>query len=202
MVGKANLVFEDLPVTLQQIKGRLSQEGSILTSLPLNSLSRNNEVRKLGRGLLPHQLKILWQPITTKDNCWLNCRLMLVWYIGNDRMVCEFSSQIYTEFFFYDWSNVPVNNADPVGSGLQADLLFLSEVQVLHDIAALVCRDPVVLLSQQRICVPRPMHHLELQPCLTADSSLSYLSLSAWAMWNARNQFICRKNKIQHKRNN
>ncbi|XP_048835133.1 renin receptor [Brienomyrus brachyistius] len=64
MVGKANLVFEDLPVTLQQIKGRLSQEGSILTSLPLNSLSRNNE----------------------------------------------------------------------------ADLLFLSEVQVLHDIAALLLR--------------------------------------------------------------
>ncbi|XP_064183198.1 renin receptor [Anguilla rostrata] len=64
MVGKANTVFEDLPVTLQQIRGRLSQDGSVLTSLPLSSLSRNNE----------------------------------------------------------------------------ADLLFLSEVQVLHDIAALLLR--------------------------------------------------------------
>uniref|UniRef100_A0A8C9WJA8 Renin receptor n=1 Tax=Scleropages formosus TaxID=113540 RepID=A0A8C9WJA8_SCLFO len=44
MVGKANAVFEDLPVTLQQIKGRLSQEGSVLNSMPLNSLSRSNEV--------------------------------------------------------------------------------------------------------------------------------------------------------------
>ncbi|KAJ8351880.1 hypothetical protein SKAU_G00233560 [Synaphobranchus kaupii] len=66
MVGKANTVFEDLPVTLQQIRGRLSQDGSVLTSLPLSSLSRNNE----------------------------------------------------------------------------ADLLFLSEVQVLHDIAALVRTTP------------------------------------------------------------
>ncbi|XP_061092371.1 renin receptor isoform X2 [Conger conger] len=64
MVGKANTVFEDLPVTLQQIRGRLSQDGSVLPSLPLSSLSRNNE----------------------------------------------------------------------------ADLLFLSEVQVLHDIAALLLR--------------------------------------------------------------
>ncbi|KAG9334418.1 hypothetical protein JZ751_007674 [Albula glossodonta] len=64
MVGKANTVFEDLPVTLQQIRGRLSQDGSVLNSLPLSSLSRNNE----------------------------------------------------------------------------ADLLFLSEVQVLHDIAALLLR--------------------------------------------------------------
>ena len=44
MLGKANAVFEDLPVTLQQIRARLSQEGSVLTSLPLNSLSRNSEV--------------------------------------------------------------------------------------------------------------------------------------------------------------
>uniref|UniRef100_A0AAY4C3P0 Renin receptor n=1 Tax=Denticeps clupeoides TaxID=299321 RepID=A0AAY4C3P0_9TELE len=43
MMGMANTVFEDLPVTLQQIRGRLSQEGSILNSLPVNSLSRNNE---------------------------------------------------------------------------------------------------------------------------------------------------------------
>ncbi|KAJ8397973.1 hypothetical protein AAFF_G00433200 [Aldrovandia affinis] len=43
MVGKANTVFEDLPVTLQQIRGRLSQDGSILNTLPLSSLSRNNE---------------------------------------------------------------------------------------------------------------------------------------------------------------
>ncbi|KAI5627311.1 renin receptor, partial [Silurus asotus] len=44
MMGMANTVFEDLPVTLQQIRTRLSQEGSVLPSLPLNSLSRNNEV--------------------------------------------------------------------------------------------------------------------------------------------------------------
>ncbi|MBN3299636.1 RENR protein, partial [Amia calva] len=44
MIGKANTVFEDLPVTLQQIRGRLSQDNSILNSLPPNSLSRNNEV--------------------------------------------------------------------------------------------------------------------------------------------------------------
>ncbi|KAA0712041.1 ATPase H(+)-transporting lysosomal accessory protein 2 [Triplophysa tibetana] len=43
MMGMANTVFEDLPVTLQQIRGRLSQDGSVLTSLPLTSLSRNNE---------------------------------------------------------------------------------------------------------------------------------------------------------------
>ncbi|XP_016415483.1 renin receptor-like isoform X1 [Sinocyclocheilus rhinocerous] len=43
MMGMANTVFEDLPVTLQQIRGRLSQDGSVLTSLPLVSLSRNNE---------------------------------------------------------------------------------------------------------------------------------------------------------------
>ncbi|XP_030637378.1 renin receptor [Chanos chanos] len=43
MMGMANTVFEDLPVTLQQIHGRLSQEGSVLHSLPLNSLSRSNE---------------------------------------------------------------------------------------------------------------------------------------------------------------
>lgn len=44
MLGKANAVFEELPVTLQQIRARLSQDGSVLTSLPLNSLSRNAEV--------------------------------------------------------------------------------------------------------------------------------------------------------------
>ncbi|XP_051978315.1 renin receptor-like [Xyrauchen texanus] len=43
MMGMANTVFEDLPVTLQQIRGRLSQDGSVLTSLPLVSLSRSNE---------------------------------------------------------------------------------------------------------------------------------------------------------------
>ncbi|KAJ3592306.1 hypothetical protein NHX12_007434 [Muraenolepis orangiensis] len=43
MLGKANAVFEDLPVTLQQIRARLSQDGSVLSSLPLNSLSRNAE---------------------------------------------------------------------------------------------------------------------------------------------------------------
>uniref|UniRef100_A0A5F9CVB7 Renin receptor n=1 Tax=Oryctolagus cuniculus TaxID=9986 RepID=A0A5F9CVB7_RABIT len=44
MVGKANSVFEDLSVTLRQLRNRLFQESSILNSLPLNSLSRNNEV--------------------------------------------------------------------------------------------------------------------------------------------------------------
>ena len=44
MLGKANAVFEDLPVTLQQMRARLSQDGSVVTSLPLNSLSRNAEV--------------------------------------------------------------------------------------------------------------------------------------------------------------
>ncbi|KAG7270254.1 hypothetical protein CRUP_031956 [Coryphaenoides rupestris] len=43
MLGKANAVFEDLPVTLQQIRARLSQDGSVVSSLPLNSLSRNAE---------------------------------------------------------------------------------------------------------------------------------------------------------------
>lgn len=45
MVGKANSVFEDLSVTLRQLRNRLFQDNSILVSLPLNSLSRNNEVR-------------------------------------------------------------------------------------------------------------------------------------------------------------
>ncbi|NXX25198.1 RENR protein, partial [Nicator chloris] len=44
MVGKANAVFEDLSVTLRQLRNRLFQDNSILSSLPLNSLSRNNEV--------------------------------------------------------------------------------------------------------------------------------------------------------------
>uniref|UniRef100_A0A673U230 Renin receptor n=1 Tax=Suricata suricatta TaxID=37032 RepID=A0A673U230_SURSU len=44
MVGKANSVFEDLSVTLRQLRNRLFQENSVLNSIPLNSLSRNNEV--------------------------------------------------------------------------------------------------------------------------------------------------------------
>ncbi|ERE65527.1 renin receptor isoform X3 [Cricetulus griseus] len=44
MVGKANSVFEDLSVTLRQLRNRLFQENSVLSSLPLNSLNRNNEV--------------------------------------------------------------------------------------------------------------------------------------------------------------
>ncbi|XP_069492641.1 renin receptor [Ambystoma mexicanum] len=44
MVGKANSVFEDLSVTLGQLRNRLFQDNSMLNSLPLNSLSRNNEV--------------------------------------------------------------------------------------------------------------------------------------------------------------
>ena len=44
MMGKANSVFEDLSVTLAQLHNRLFQENSVLNSLPLNSLSGNNEV--------------------------------------------------------------------------------------------------------------------------------------------------------------
>ncbi|KAM8753008.1 renin receptor isoform 3-T3 [Rhynchonycteris naso] len=44
MVGKANSAFEDLSVTLRQLRNRLFQENSVLNSLPLNSLSRNSEV--------------------------------------------------------------------------------------------------------------------------------------------------------------
>ncbi|KAL1770526.1 renin receptor [Sigmodon hispidus] len=43
MAGKANSVFEDLSVTLRQLRNRLFQENSVLNSLPLSSLSRNNE---------------------------------------------------------------------------------------------------------------------------------------------------------------
>uniref|UniRef100_A0A8D1IK49 Renin receptor n=1 Tax=Sus scrofa TaxID=9823 RepID=A0A8D1IK49_PIG len=46
MVGKANSVFEDLSVTLRQLRSRLFQENSILSLLPLNSLSRNNELSR------------------------------------------------------------------------------------------------------------------------------------------------------------
>ncbi|XP_030044706.1 renin receptor [Microcaecilia unicolor] len=44
MVGKANTVFKDLPITLRQLRSRLFQENSILKSLPFNSLSKTNEV--------------------------------------------------------------------------------------------------------------------------------------------------------------
>ncbi|NXN82390.1 RENR protein, partial [Bombycilla garrulus] len=44
MVGKANAAFEDLSVTLRQLRSRLFGDSSILSSLPLSSLSRNNEV--------------------------------------------------------------------------------------------------------------------------------------------------------------
>ncbi|XP_036208593.1 dynein regulatory complex protein 9 isoform X1 [Myotis myotis] len=44
MVGKANSIFEDLSVTLGQLRNRLFQENSVLNSLPLNSLSSNSEV--------------------------------------------------------------------------------------------------------------------------------------------------------------
>uniref|UniRef100_A0A3Q3IX25 Renin receptor n=1 Tax=Monopterus albus TaxID=43700 RepID=A0A3Q3IX25_MONAL len=46
MLGKANVVFEELPVTLQQIRARLSQDGSVLPSLLLSSLSRNAELQR------------------------------------------------------------------------------------------------------------------------------------------------------------
>lgn len=57
MMGMANTVFEDLPVTLQQIRGRLSQDGSVLTSLPLSSLSRNNEVKMWSHDVLHHNIQ-------------------------------------------------------------------------------------------------------------------------------------------------
>ncbi|KAM8771247.1 LOW QUALITY PROTEIN: renin receptor-like [Rhynchonycteris naso] len=44
MVGMANSVFEDLSVTLGQLRNRLSQENSVLSSLPSSSLSSNDEV--------------------------------------------------------------------------------------------------------------------------------------------------------------
>ena len=44
MVGKANSAFKDLSVMLRKLHDRLFQETSALTSLPLNSLNRNNEV--------------------------------------------------------------------------------------------------------------------------------------------------------------
>ena len=43
MVGKANSVFKDLSAMLKQLHNRLFQETSALTSLPLSSLSMNNE---------------------------------------------------------------------------------------------------------------------------------------------------------------
>lgn len=96
MLGKANAVFEDLPVTLQQIRARLSQDGSVLTSLPLNSLSRNAEVCSQRRSYVK-----------------LHYFNAMVWY---------------------KWLHL---SCAP-GFVFQADLLFLSEVQVLHDITALV----------------------------------------------------------------
>ncbi|KAK6485484.1 renin receptor-like [Huso huso] len=47
MGGKANAVFEELPVTLRQIRSRLSQNNSVLDVLPPNSLNRNSEVVQL-----------------------------------------------------------------------------------------------------------------------------------------------------------
>ncbi|XP_038658059.1 renin receptor isoform X2 [Scyliorhinus canicula] len=44
MVGKANTIFEDLPVTLRQMRNCLFQEDSVLRFLPPNSLNKNNEV--------------------------------------------------------------------------------------------------------------------------------------------------------------
>nr|XP_039322612.1 renin receptor-like [Saimiri boliviensis boliviensis] len=41
VVGKANSAFGDLSVTLEQLHNLLFQENSILSSFPLNSLSRN-----------------------------------------------------------------------------------------------------------------------------------------------------------------
>ncbi|XP_077150876.1 renin receptor [Ranitomeya variabilis] len=47
MVGKANSVFEDLAVTLRQLRSRLEQENSILASLSLGSLYKNDEIDRL-----------------------------------------------------------------------------------------------------------------------------------------------------------
>ncbi|KAM4701246.1 renin receptor [Discoglossus pictus] len=47
MVGKANTVFEDLSVTLRQLRSRLEQDSSVLTSLPVSSLYRNDETDRL-----------------------------------------------------------------------------------------------------------------------------------------------------------
>ncbi|XP_053313428.1 renin receptor [Spea bombifrons] len=47
MVGKANTVFEDLSVTLRQLRSRLEQDNSILSSLPLSSLYKNDETDRL-----------------------------------------------------------------------------------------------------------------------------------------------------------
>ncbi|GCC28872.1 renin receptor [Chiloscyllium punctatum] len=44
MVGKANTIFEDLPVTLRQMRNRLFQEDSVLGFLPHSTLNKNNEV--------------------------------------------------------------------------------------------------------------------------------------------------------------
>ncbi|XP_069745471.1 renin receptor isoform X2 [Narcine bancroftii] len=44
MVGKANSIFEDLPVTLRQMRNRLYQDNTVLSMLPSHSLNKNNEV--------------------------------------------------------------------------------------------------------------------------------------------------------------
>ncbi|NP_001080880.1 ATPase, H+ transporting, lysosomal accessory protein 2 S homeolog precursor [Xenopus laevis] len=47
MVGKANTVFEDLSVTLRQLRTRLEQDNSIIQSLPVSSLYKNDETDRL-----------------------------------------------------------------------------------------------------------------------------------------------------------
>ncbi|XP_068125959.1 renin receptor [Hyperolius riggenbachi] len=47
MVGKANTVFVDLPVTLRQLRSRLEQDNSVLASLPASSLYKNDETDRL-----------------------------------------------------------------------------------------------------------------------------------------------------------
>uniref|UniRef100_F6XW31 Renin receptor n=1 Tax=Xenopus tropicalis TaxID=8364 RepID=F6XW31_XENTR len=47
MVGKANTVFEDLAVTLRQLRTRLEQDNSVIQSLPVSSLYRNDETDRL-----------------------------------------------------------------------------------------------------------------------------------------------------------
>ncbi|XP_063811659.1 renin receptor [Pseudophryne corroboree] len=47
MVGKANTVFEELAVTLKQLRSRLEQDNSILSSISVGSLYKNDETDRL-----------------------------------------------------------------------------------------------------------------------------------------------------------
>uniref|UniRef100_A0A8C9IVV5 Renin receptor N-terminal domain-containing protein n=1 Tax=Piliocolobus tephrosceles TaxID=591936 RepID=A0A8C9IVV5_9PRIM len=72
LVGKANSVFEDLSVTLGQLHYHLFQENSILSSLPLNSLSKNNGVDLLFLSELQvlHDISSLVAPLLQETFAW------------------------------------------------------------------------------------------------------------------------------------